>query len=908
MQALDQNMCKVLVQCLSKTNLPDFITSFLRGILEIDSIKKTELLIYRENNTLDVLAFGEKKDGQGIGVELKEIDHFFKDHAAKYTRKERSDIPLFPCFYIPLYNDDNVLGFLKVYCKKYDTFDKDFSYNFKLMQEIISLKMQIALQQIGKSRLEDEYMYIYNQSRFINNQMTILSKELYAITSIATYISPSMNLKSFIHKTLMKLNSIFKSNVIILFLHDETKEFFNRVDFYPDIEEEKQKSLREILKNYFFSEMNDFQKPTIIKDLSFWQRYCPELDTDTYKTVMCTPLQSDKLRLGAIFLLHEEDIEYDQNSIRFLSGISNIIGLAVENKILYHHAQQKVHQEDFIIQSITKFHEQQNLKETLKSVSTKATEFFGIDTHSFLLSNSEIPLVFSSYREIDDTVRVCSRAYKKIQSEELKTIAEHIFNLKDSIIIPDLRDKSMSGTVFDYFRKKGMNSMLSVPIWDKNEHFGDLLVVTGNPNKSFSLSDLTMMQAMTDGASIAIHNSRYFNKTEYNAKFLERMIQDKNIQLKKIYESQHVRIDSRKDMIFWIDSNKEFVFVNRTMEEITGYSRDELYSLNMKADTFLSSKHQKLLQKTFELISSGRKSIVSDLEIVHIDRMGEERIVILTLTPLRDIEDRFIGIEGVGREITEKRRMEKEIEKNKSLALLGECSGAIAHQMRTPLSNLLLASKRLQQDLRSKNVFQQDNQDGRDNCRDESPNGDLSELTEIFDEVTNEIHHMDKIVTELLEYTRTLSLRPSPQDINILIKELLDSFKSEFNQYDIQIKTCFDEKLPLLDIDTILLSQALDNVIHNAVEAMPDGGNLTIITALSQIRNGFAIVSIMDTGPGIERSEFEKIFNPFYTTKDQGTGLGLSLSHRIVEAHHGLIWATNNIPQGLRVNILLPQP
>lgn len=616
MISLDQNLLQALVQSLSKSNLSDFISTFLQEVLSIEPIKKTEILLYRANNALDTLAVGEKRYDRKTNIELKDINHFFHKSIVQYTRKKARDISFFPFFYIPLYNNDNILGFLTIYCNRYIACNKDFAFNFKLVQNLISLRIQLEWDRIEKSKTEDEYKYLCNQNQNLHNQITALSKELYSITSIATYVTPAMDLKKFIHKTLMKLNGIFKSNVIVLFLNDETKGFFNRVDFFPHIESNRQDNIRHVLKNKFLSDVKHLQKPTIIKNPSpFWQRYYHHPDIDIYKTIICSPLQSDKLRSGVIFLLHEEDINYDQNNIRLLSGISNIVGLAIENKILYHHSQQKLYQEDFIIQSITKFHEQQNLKETLKSVGIKVTEFFGKETHSFLLSNSEIPLVCTSYRNIDGYAEIRPRAYRKIQSKNLQRVSKHIFELKDSILIPDLKDQSNTAIIYDYFRKKGMTSLLSVPIWDKNEHFGDLIVVTGDPKVTFTLSDMHMLQAMTDGASIAIHNTRDFTKTEHNAELLENMIQEKNIQLNKIYETQNVRIDNRKDMIFWINSDKEFVFVNRTMESITGYSRKELYALNMKADSFLSFKNQHLLKNTFEAINNGCQSMVSDLEI-----------------------------------------------------------------------------------------------------------------------------------------------------------------------------------------------------------------------------------------------------------------------------------------------------
>jgi PAS domain S-box-containing protein len=906
MPTLAQDMLDVLIECINESSISDFVTSFLQRMLDLDPIEKSEILIYKDKNTIDTLAVGEKGWDRNRRIELKDPDHFFTNTIIQHTRKKRTQSSPFPFFFVPMYNGNSILGLLTIYCNKYIRYEQDNNLRSLLFQKFFSLKLQSLIDQMEKSKLSNENILLENNNQYIKNQISSLSKELYSISSIATYITPTLDLKAFIHKTLMKLNSIFKSNVIALYIHDETKGLLNTIDFFPKISSKRQEGIQDLLKNTFLDDVKLLQKPTTIRNSStFWKRYCQHPEFATYKTIVCSPLQSCTFHSGVIFLLHEDDIEYDQNSIRLLSGISNIIGMAIENKILFHHSQQKIRQEDFIIQSIKQFHEQQNLKKTLKTVIEKVTEYFGRETHAFLFSNTEIPLVCSSYRQREDCATISSKAYQHIQSSNLKKIAQHIFKLKKSVLIPNLKNQSKHNPIHEYFQKKGMVSLLSVPIFDKNEHFGDMLIVTGSPEKSFTTSDMHMLQAMTDGASIAIHNARHFSKTEHNAELLETLIHEKNIQLNKIYETQHIRIDNRKDMIFWSNTDKEFVFINKAMEMITGYSREEIYLKGITTDAFLSSQHQPLLQKIFDAIINGDQSIISDLQIIHIDQSGREHTLLLTLTPLKDTEDHIIGVEGVGRDITEKKRLEKEIERNKTLAVLGECSSAIAHQMRTPLSNLLMGTKRLQQNLRP-NSPHLHNQVPTQKQMDRPSHNTTNEQSEILNEMSNEIHQMDQIVTQLLEYTKSLTLRSTQQDINLLIQDLLDCFAGLFNQHAIHTQTFLNETLPLLSADTILLSQAIENILHNAVQAMAKGGTLTVTTSIEKRHNEYVMISIQDTGPGLNKTECKKIFQPFYTTKEHGTGLGLSLSHRIIEAHHGQIWATQNDPHGLQINILLP--
>ena len=109
-----------------------------------------------------------------------------------------------------------------------------------------------------------------------------------------------------------------------------------------------------------------------------------------------------------------------------------------------------------------------------------------------------------------------------------------------------------------------------------------------------------------------------------------------------------------------------------------------------------------------------------------------------------------------------------------------------------------------------------------------------------------------------------------------------------------EVSKQFDPDLPPLSVDAILLGQVFQNIVHNAIQAMPNGGHLFLFSGFYLQKPGYAFISINDSGPGIPRSEAEKVFHPFYTTKDHGTGLGLSLAHRIVEAHNGMMWVCHH--------------
>jgi two-component system sensor kinase FixL len=166
---------------------------------------------------------------------------------------------------------------------------------------------------------------------------------------------------------------------------------------------------------------------------------------------------------------------------------------------------------------------------------------------------------------------------------------------------------------------------------------------------------------------------------------------------------------------------------------------------------------------------------------------------------------------------------------------------------------------------------------------------------------------MNQIITELTEYTKSLNLRKTEQDIQQVLEEALSALREIIDQYHIQIFKHFPYYQISISADAILLTQAIQNIIHNALQVMTSGGELHVTVQPSSLKAEYVHIAIQDTGPGLDTGKLEKIFRPFYTTKDKGTGLGLSLCHRIIEAHQGFIWAAQNKSRGLTFNILLPR-
>ena len=217
---------------------------------------------------------------------------------------------------------------------------------------------------------------------------------------------------------------------------------------------------------------------------------------------------------------------------------------------------------------------------------------------------------------------------------------------------------------------------------------------------------------------------------------------------------------------------------------------------------------------------------------------------------------------------TESKQLEEEAERNDRLRAMGEMAAGIAHEIRNPLASIELFAS----------ILKKDSQ------------GDTEKM-KLSDHIVSGVKNMDRIISSLLLFAK--SPEPSRQQCNIndLLRDILDS-KTDLQSPDtIHIQCDYCKEEPMAQGDRELLQQVFLNFIRNAVQAMPDGGNLTLRIEKNKSSDNhtyhrhFITTTISDTGVGISSEDRESIFNPFFSTKDKGTGLGLAIAHNIVKAH-----------------------
>jgi signal transduction histidine kinase len=219
---------------------------------------------------------------------------------------------------------------------------------------------------------------------------------------------------------------------------------------------------------------------------------------------------------------------------------------------------------------------------------------------------------------------------------------------------------------------------------------------------------------------------------------------------------------------------------------------------------------------------------------------------------------------------------------------MGELTASLAHEIRQPISAAVTNAKTCLRWL----------------SRDEP---DVAEACEAASRLVKDVTRAADIIGRISSLFKKGEMQRESVDVNELIREMIVLLRSEASRYSISIRTELAEGLPKLMADRVQLQQVFMNLMLNGIEAMKDmgtGSELTIKTEMGQ--GGQLLISVSDTGVGLPPEEAEQIFKAFFTTKDNGTGMGLPISRSIIESHGGRLWAADNSPRGASFHFTLP--
>ena len=366
-------------------------------------------------------------------------------------------------------------------------------------------------------------------------------------------------------------------------------------------------------------------------------------------------------------------------------------------------------------------------------------------------------------------------------------------------------------------------------------------------------------------------------KLRHYSEHLEELVQKRTDELLESEKRYSVLVEEASDGVV-IAQDGKIAFINKKGAEMVDYPRDEL--IGMLFEILVDEKHRQFIQEVaigrlqgemvpetveFEAITKGSKRVLVEAHGTLIHYQGRPAL----LSILRDISDR--------------RRMEEERSRLDRLAAIGELATMVAHDLRNPLTSIRFANFYL------KNLYSKPN---------ERPK--FEHAREMFDTIEQETIFANNIVNELLDFAAKWPPRKKRQDLNKVID---DSLAKSNIPKNIHIKRK-SAKRATIAVDGMQLERVFVNLTKNAVQAMPHGGQLSITTSE---RRDHVEITFTDTGKGITKENMNEIFQPLFTTKARGIGMGLAICKKIVEQHDGTIDVESKVGTGTTFTIKLPK-
>lgn len=319
---------------------------------------------------------------------------------------------------------------------------------------------------------------------------------------------------------------------------------------------------------------------------------------------------------------------------------------------------------------------------------------------------------------------------------------------------------------------------------------------------------------------------------------------------------------------------------------ITGINRAACQLLRVDHQAMIGAEYSRLFSGSFASRQPLTGLLNHDTPYCNVEKsieVGEITIPIsVSGSLITDTEGRAVGALEVFMDLTELKRMEDEIARVKSLAALGEVAAVVAHEVRNPLSGIAGFAMLLKRELRS----------------------DAANL-EYVDKILAGVEKLDRCVSSLLDYAREVPLNPTTGDLREMLTEAVEFFRMNLAARKSNSTVTLDlpREPARCCFDSEHLSRALLNLMQNADQAMPEGGEISV----DLIREGSRyLINVADQGESVPEEIKDKIFTPFFTTREGGTGLGLALVAKIVEAHQGTVELDTGNLTGSKFTMAIP--
>lgn len=598
-------------------------------------------------------------------------------------------------------------------------------------------------------------------------------------------------------------------------------------------------------------------EPLVVEDYVNWDGRSKQYEGAPFRGVLGVPLKWGERIVGVLEVTDvEQPRHFAERHLRLLELFGNQAAIVIENARLHEETKRGLEELSAIEEIVDELSSTLDYQKVIRLVLDKAIEATDASVGAIAVPNEErTELFLLAHRgygidaDADPPWRwdiqqgIVGRV---VTTGELSLVQDVTQDTDYAELIPDTR------------------SQLTVPII-REEKVAGAIVLESRQLGGFSNEQAEFVQHLAEHAAVAMENAQLYER------------------LRKSEERYRTYVENVPDAIWETDAQGCFTYWSPQIEKLTGYSPQHLlghtpYEFLIHPDDVDKFKNElgRMLEEGRERYTLSHRVLLQDGSTLHVE---------LSMRTVRNDAGDVVKYRGVARDVSERVRLQAELIQSAKLSGIGQMISGVAHELNNPLTTVMGYA----QLLRTTDV-------------DEDVKEDLQRIY-------HDALRAQRIVQNLLTFSRQKKPQRSLVDVNELIEGTLRLRRYQLKVDNVKVVTEFAESLPWTTADSYQLQQVFLNIINNAHQAMTqrkEGGALTVRTEL--VDTDTIRITFADTGPGIPPAILDKIFDPFFTTKQigAGTGLGLSVSHGIVEQHGGRIWAESEPGQGATFCIHLP--
>lgn len=407
-------------------------------------------------------------------------------------------------------------------------------------------------------------------------------------------------------------------------------------------------------------------------------------------------------------------------------------------------------------------------------------------------------------------------------------------------------------------RAEGIRAFASVPLRFSHKTYGTLNIYS-REEREFGEEDVQLLTSMAAQIGMAVANTKLFLRLQASERKFRSLV------------------ESAKDLIYLIGVDGCVTYINPAASSRLGRDPQDLCGDGHLLLSLVDENDRQRVAAALQRTLDGEVLAPFEFRMLHAD--GTVRWFAHTMLPFRNESGTVVGVHGIAYDRTRRREMEAQIARGERLADLGRMAASIAHEIRNPLGAIV----------NSVNLLR-------------DPNGPPDPM--LLDIVGEEADRLDAIIRDFLMFARPPARSLAPTDLVTLVGATVTLFRRDAKLApDAEVVVTVGDELPLVTVDQSQLRQVIWNLLANAADVTAPGGRIDV--RVDHLVDGdTAIIAVVDDGPGV--ADADTIFEPFYTTKAQGTGLGLAVTLRIVRDHGGTIRVSRPAGRGACFTVSLP--